>query len=105
MPPARSGRARRQPNAISARSPLRFLILGAGGKLFPIFSVLSPLRNLVPGDLQFGLGQGAVTVSADIFDTRAAQLQHSAPGAGFDRHAQLPQADAASVPLVQENRV
>ena len=60
-----------------------------------------PLGILEAGDLQFVLLQGAVAVGADILDARPAELQHAAPGAGLDRHAQAAQADAATVALVQ----
>src|ERR1035438_4379910 len=57
------------------------------------------------GDLQFVFLQGSVAVGTDGFDTRLAELQHIAPGAGLDEHAEPAEADPAAAALVPDDDI
>ena len=74
-------------------------------KLLPHIGVGSPLRVLETRNLQFSLGQRAVSIRANVLDARPPQQQHAAPRAGLHRHPQPPQAYPAAVPLVQNTEV
>src|SRR6185295_10310743 len=87
------------------RSRTAISVLGGRAKLLPQVAALGPLGILQAGEMQLFFFQGAVSERADIFNSRAPQQQHAAPGYGGDGHAQPAKANATPVPLIPDAEV
>src|SRR5678815_239498 len=87
------------------RSRTAISVLGGRAKLLPQVAALGPLGILQAGEMQLFFFQGAMAERADIFDSRAPEQQHAAPGPGGNRHAQPAKANAAPVPLIPDAEI
>src|ERR1039457_6318915 len=76
-------------------------ILPGGAQFIPdIVGMGCPLGVGQARDLQFFFLQSPMAIRTDGLDARPPQLQHVAPGAGLDRHAQPREAHPAPPSLV-----
>src|SRR5579863_9075600 len=74
-------------------------------ELGPDVAVFSPFGRDFAGELELFDVELAVAIGANVFDTGAAELEHVAPAARLDGHAEAAEAGAAAIALVPEGEV
>src|SRR5262245_39686471 len=70
-------------------------------QFFPHVVVGVPVWQLDARDLQFGNGQGAVSIRADVLRSRRPYEHRTSPGTGLHRHPQPTRARPAAITLVR----